>query len=140
MLGAFGALARACDVVEALEVVIRQVTPAVHECECDNCHERVGGSMVSLYDLGWRVWTPPHCTFPYEAQHLCERCARAIDDAAAVTASRELKRCSQRMCTQRAAYRYTWPGSIESLVCEEHSGKLRDVAIATGFELELVRV
>jgi hypothetical protein len=45
--------------------------------------------------------------------------------------------CDQHGCTERAVYRYTWPGQGESFVCEEHSAKLREVASAIGLALEL---
>ncbi len=41
-------------------------------------------------------------------------------------------------CPRPAAYRYTWPGHDEAGVCEEHSGKLRDVAEAMGLHLQLI--
>ena len=42
------------------------------------------------------------------------------------------------MCENRARYRYTWPGKDESLICEEHVGKLRTVANAIGLYLQIV--
>lgn len=43
-------------------------------------------------------------------------------------------------CEEPAAFRYTWPGRDESLICEEHVGKLRAVAAAMGLHLQLIPV
>lgn len=43
-------------------------------------------------------------------------------------------------CTNRASFRYTWPGRTESTVCQTCSHKLRNVAAAMGFALELMPV
>jgi hypothetical protein len=43
-------------------------------------------------------------------------------------------------CTNRASFRYTWPGKPESTVCKTCSHKLRNVAAAMGFILELVPI
>lgn len=42
------------------------------------------------------------------------------------------------MCDNEAKYRYTWPGRNESLICEEHVEKLRAVANAMGFYIQIV--
>lgn len=47
---------------------------------------------------------------------------------------------AETTCGKAAAYRYTWPGRDESLICEEHSGKLRAVATAMGLHLQLIPV
>lgn len=41
-------------------------------------------------------------------------------------------------CDNKAQYRYTWPGQDESFICEEHSKKLRAVAQAMSFHLQLI--
>lgn len=43
-----------------------------------------------------------------------------------------------KQCEAAAAYRYTWPGRDESFICAEHSSKLRAVANAMGFPLQLI--
>lgn len=59
----------------------------------------------------------------------------------------ETRTCSQRdatngrgTCGRPAAYRYTWPGRDEDVICEEHSGQLRAVAVAMGLHLQLIPV
>lgn len=42
------------------------------------------------------------------------------------------------MCKEDAKYRYTWPGRDESLVCEKHVEKLKIVAKAMGFHLQVI--
>jgi len=42
------------------------------------------------------------------------------------------------MCDNPAKYRFAWPGNVESLICEEHVGKLRAVANAMGFYLQVI--
>lgn len=49
-------------------------------------------------------------------------------------------RCGQYGCRNKGAYRYTWPGQDEALVCEAHVRKLRTVAGALGMHLQLIRV
>jgi hypothetical protein len=44
---------------------------------------------------------------------------------------------SDGQCENDAAYRFTWPGSDESVICEEHVGKLRGVANAMGFYIQI---
>lgn len=41
-------------------------------------------------------------------------------------------------CTEKAAYRYTWPGKNESFICEKHVSKLIMVANAMGFPLQVI--
>lgn len=42
-----------------------------------------------------------------------------------------------RKCDNDAAYRFTWPGQDESVVCEQHSKKLIGIANAMGFYIQL---
>ena len=42
------------------------------------------------------------------------------------------------MCDNQAAYRYTWPGEDESVVCEGHSSQLQAVASAIGIHLQII--
>ena len=42
------------------------------------------------------------------------------------------------MCKNLARYRYTWPGSDESLICDEHVGRLRGLANAMGLHLQVI--
>jgi len=46
--------------------------------------------------------------------------------------------CTQSGCDQPAEYRYTWPGSDEAGICEQHSAKLRGVAQAMGMYIQLI--
>jgi hypothetical protein len=48
------------------------------------------------------------------------------------------QRVSGGRCTNRSAFRYTWPGRDESTVCQGCSHKLRNVAAAIGLALELL--
>jgi hypothetical protein len=43
-------------------------------------------------------------------------------------------------CLEPAAFRFTWPGRAEMGACAEHARKLREVAQAVGFALELIPV
>lgn len=40
-------------------------------------------------------------------------------------------------CPNQAFYRFTWPGRDESFICTEHVNKLRGVASAMGFHLQI---
>lgn len=55
-----------------------------------------------------------------------------------------LMRCSQKVgngqCEQPGLYRYTWPGKDESVICELHVGRLRAVAEAMGFHLQIIPI
>ncbi len=56
-----------------------------------------------------------------------------------------MSECTQNLreggtCPNPAAYRYVWPGSDESLICEKHSKHLVSVASAMGFALLLIPV
>ena len=42
------------------------------------------------------------------------------------------------MCDNLANHRFTWPGRDESVICEEHIGKLRAVAQAIGLHLQII--
>ncbi len=43
-------------------------------------------------------------------------------------------------CNEIAVFRYTWPGRDESYVCMEHAKKLKSVAEALGFYLQLIPI
>lgn len=47
-------------------------------------------------------------------------------------------RCHQGGCTEAAAYRFTWPGQDENLICERHSQKVQAAAAALGMHLQLI--
>jgi hypothetical protein len=47
-------------------------------------------------------------------------------------------RCNQVNCTNRADYRFTWPGQNESWVCLVHAPWLRTVAASIGLPLQLI--
>lgn len=47
---------------------------------------------------------------------------------------------SDSKCENVAAYRYTWPGSNERLICESCSQKLRAIANAMGLYVQLIEV
>lgn len=40
-------------------------------------------------------------------------------------------------CPNDAKYKFYWPGSPESYICEEHVAKLRGVAAAMGIYVEI---
>lgn len=46
--------------------------------------------------------------------------------------------CRQKDCKNYARHRFTWPGSNESFICEEHVYKLKDVAEAMGLSLQVI--
>lgn len=46
--------------------------------------------------------------------------------------------CSQKDCTNKALYRYTWPGQNESGICEFHKPKLENIANAMGLPLQII--
>jgi hypothetical protein len=43
-------------------------------------------------------------------------------------------------CENKAAFRFTWAGRDESFICQMHSGKLRAVAEAIGYGLQLIPI
>ncbi len=43
-------------------------------------------------------------------------------------------------CDKDAKYRFTWPGNDESYICEKHVEKLRNVAKAMGFHLQVMPI
>lgn len=45
-----------------------------------------------------------------------------------------------KTCNEPAAFRYTWPGRDEATICSVHSEKLRAIAEAMGFPLQLIPV
>jgi pyrroloquinoline quinone (PQQ) biosynthesis protein C len=48
--------------------------------------------------------------------------------------------CNQKNCTEKAMYRYTWPGRDEAGICEQHVGWLRNVAEALGMHLQTIQL
>jgi len=44
----------------------------------------------------------------------------------------------QHGCGETAAYRFTWPGHDESVICETHVQKLHAVASAMGLPLQVI--
>lgn len=42
------------------------------------------------------------------------------------------------MCDNLASFRYTWPGRDESLICDEHVGKLQAIANGIGLSLQII--
>jgi hypothetical protein len=46
--------------------------------------------------------------------------------------------CNQDGCGETGAFRFTWPGRDEQAICADHATKLRVVAEALGFHLQLV--
>ena len=46
--------------------------------------------------------------------------------------------CNQVGCKQPAAFRFTWPGRDEAGICAEHESRLRSVAEALGFPLQII--
>lgn len=52
----------------------------------------------------------------------------------------ETKKCNQKDCPNPAAYRFTWPGRDEDVICETHVDKLKAVANALGFYLQVIEL
>lgn len=54
----------------------------------------------------------------------------------------EKPKCKQKVggaeCAEPAAYRFTWAGQDESFICEKHVGKLRGVAAAMGYYVQVI--
>ena len=48
------------------------------------------------------------------------------------------EKCNQDGCPLTGAYRFTWPGKDEAVICENHIGKLRDIADAIGLHLQIM--
>ena len=48
--------------------------------------------------------------------------------------------CSQEWCGEVGAYRYTWPGQDEALICEHHVGIPRNIAKAIGMPLQIIEL
>lgn len=47
-------------------------------------------------------------------------------------------KCNQTGCGAAAVGRYTWPGRTEAGICAEHLPKLRGVADACGFAIQVI--
>lgn len=45
---------------------------------------------------------------------------------------------SENRCGKKGTYRYTWPGNDESFACQEHAQKVRGIADAMGFPIQLI--
>jgi len=41
-------------------------------------------------------------------------------------------------CSERALFRYTWPGKDESFICMDHALQLRGIAQALGLHLQMI--
>lgn len=41
-------------------------------------------------------------------------------------------------CSNRAIYRYTWPGNDESVICDSHARQIKKVAEVIGLHLQLI--
>ncbi len=52
----------------------------------------------------------------------------------------QLKRCNQKGCNDIPAYRFTWPGTNEAAVCENHSRYVKGVASALGMYIQLIPI
>jgi hypothetical protein len=50
------------------------------------------------------------------------------------------RQCSQNSphCLEAPAYRYTWPGQDEAFICATHAPKLRAVAKAIGYYVQMI--
>lgn len=48
--------------------------------------------------------------------------------------------CDQHDCECVGVFRYTWPGKNEARACLEHAARLRRVATALGFHLEMISI
>lgn len=46
--------------------------------------------------------------------------------------------CCQATCSNVGAYRYTWPGRNEAVICLVCANKLRNVASAMGIYVQLI--
>lgn len=46
--------------------------------------------------------------------------------------------CNQKGCGNAAAYRFTWPGEDDAIICEDHVGWLKEVAEAMGFDPQAI--
>ena len=52
----------------------------------------------------------------------------------------EAMKCNQRGCEAVADYRFTWPGNDEAGICAEHAPKLRAIAGAMGFHIQIIKL
>ena len=43
-------------------------------------------------------------------------------------------------CPNLAAYRYTWAGQDESVICEEHEKQLKGIADAMGYHCQTIPI
>lgn len=46
--------------------------------------------------------------------------------------------CNQKNCTEKAMYRYTWPGKDEVGACEQHAAWVRELAKCMGLHLQII--
>ena len=46
----------------------------------------------------------------------------------------------ERLCGKPAAFRYTWPGNDEAVICEHHSIHLEQIAEAISMHLQLIPI
>lgn len=62
-----------------------------------------------------------------------------MDDNSVMTCNQR-RRDGDGVCGNPSVFRYTWPGHDEAGICHEHVGKLRGVAQAMGFHLQLIEI
>jgi hypothetical protein len=48
------------------------------------------------------------------------------------------KNCDQTGCTNPGAFRYTWPGKNEAIICEKDVTRLLTIADAMGLHLQVI--
>ncbi len=47
---------------------------------------------------------------------------------------------AKMICVNPAGYRFTWPGNDESFICEDHVGRLREIAHAMSLSLQVIKL
>ena len=47
-------------------------------------------------------------------------------------------KCNQKNCTNKAAYRFTWPGENEAGICNAHVETIKNIARAMGLPLQVI--
>ena len=45
---------------------------------------------------------------------------------------------SENLCSNHAAFRFTWPGKDESFICVDHARQLQGLANEIGLHLQLI--
>jgi len=46
----------------------------------------------------------------------------------------------EKRCTNPADFMFSWPGQAPSFICNEHVPKLRAIASAMGFKIEIIQI